>query len=291
MKRICVWSLFIVLAGTTAQAQGNESKSIDVSLYGGFALTQVEGTTDYADIWSYYWLTNVSERTVISGRSKSAPLFGAGIGYPLSPRVGVQLSFGYMKSDVPTSSDFDYAWTWAAAAGGGTYSRNSSWPGTGSLTVIPISFNAVGKFQFSRFEGFVSGGPSLFMNSFQARSSLGYGVSVKEQDEQFVDALQVDVTIPKTSWTGLGANVGAGLVYKLSPRLGVFAEGRGYLCPQKDLAWQLGLGKYDGIYFDALERIDFERLDADDVNANSSAMKFQVKPTFFQFAAGIKIFL
>jgi hypothetical protein len=271
---------------------GGASSNLEIGLFGGLAMTSVKGTTQYADTWNYYWLTNVNESETITGTSKSGMYFGATGSYFFSPSLGVQLSAGYLKSDVPTAADFTMAWTWSSQVGGGGDNQSASWTGPGSLSVMPISVNIVAKFGSGSLDAYVSGGPTLFSNSFNASTNVGYGVSWTQFSgstltQQWVDAIPVAADIPKTSWTAFGGNAGAGLGFKLSPSLALVVEARYFLCPKKDLAWMPATGTYDGIFYTTIKGWDFNAGDAESAAGNMTT--FQVNPSFLLIAAGIKI--
>ena len=268
-----------------------DSRRMDISFFGGFAMTNVNGASRYMDTWSDHWLTYVHEETHIAGSSKGSIFFGAGFSYFFAAHLGVQLMGGYLKSDVPTTSDFSYSYTWSATVGGGAYDRSTSWAGTGSLSVMPVCFNIAGRFGNEPLGVRLSGGPALFNNSIQESSTIGWGVSwywtENNVPNQSIDAIAVAARIPKTSWTAIGFNAGAGLSYSISPGVALVVDGRYFFCPKKHFPWTLLIGTYDGVFYTTMKNIDFDADDADD--ALSKMTSFQVNPSFFQIAAGVKI--
>lgn len=265
---------------------GAAFSNLEIGLFGGLAMTSVKGTTQYGDLWSEYWLTNVDESETVTGTSKNGMYFGASASYFFSPSFGIQLSGGYLKSDVPTAADFTMVWTWSSQVGGGSYNDGASWTGTGSLSVMPICVNLIARFGSGALDAYISGGPTLFSNSFQAATTFGYGVSNYSPTSQQIDIIPVAADIPKTSWTAFGGNAGAGLGFKFSTSLALVVEARYFFCPKKDLTWMLAPGTYDGI-LSTIKGWNFAAGDAEYMAGNMTT--FQVNPSFLLIAAGIKI--
>jgi len=291
VKKFCTILLMVFVAAAASWAQYDNVKKFELSLYGGFALTQVRGTTAYEDTWEDLILPYINEKTDITANSKNAAFFGAGLSYFFTPNFGVQLNVGYLKADVPPTADFNYNWQWNT---GSTGSKTSTWTGTGSLSTIPISLNLVGKFGQDGFAGYISGGVTLFNNSFEATSSIGYGFTyltvIWPYVYQNIDAIQVNMEVPKTSWMGFGGNIGAGVIIKLSDMFGLMIEARYFLCAKKDLDWNLITGNYNGLYTN-YTNMTFSQDSANYIYDEGLLTKIQVNVSFFQITAGVKIFL
>jgi opacity protein-like surface antigen len=218
--------------------------------------------------------------------------FGASGSYFFSPSLGVQLSGGYLKSDVPMAADFTMAWTWSSQAGGGGANQSAGWTGPGSLSVMPVCLNLIARFGSGSLDAYVSGGPTLFNNSFQASTTVGYGISWTQSTgttltQQWIDALPIPADIPKTSWTAFGGNAGAGLGFKFSSSLALVVEARYFFCPKKDLSWLLSPGTYSGIFYTTIKNQVINDADIEFMSGNMTT--FQVNPSFLLIAAGIKI--
>jgi hypothetical protein len=84
-----------------------------------------------------------------------------------------------------------------------------------------------------------------------------------------------------------GVNPGAGFGVKFSPSLALVVEARYFFCPKKDLVWMIATGTYDGIFYTTIKGVNFDAGDAEFVAGNTTT--FQVNPSFFMVAAGIKI--
>ncbi len=267
---------------------------MEISLFGGLGMTSVKGQTTANDRWSsYYGFFNpITENTIIDVASKSGMFFGGGLGYFFSPNLGLQLSFGYLKSDSPNTSNFTYNWT--NTVSGSSYSKNYPWTGTGSLVSIPISLNFVARFGSPRMYGYVNAGGTLFLNSFEGASSLGYGDAYSYSTyiypyiyyTETLDAYQVGLTIPKTSWTAFGGDIGAGFTFMVSPMFGLFVEGKYFLCAAKDLTWDIVTGTYHGLFGNLTGTIGQSTVD---YIYSKNAMTVKINPSFFQAVAGVKI--
>jgi hypothetical protein len=286
-KLLVVLTAVLVLSGISL------AQSYEFSLFGGYALTSVKGATSYEDTWSSYYggFNPISETTFISQTSKNAPFFGASFSLFFNPSFGIQLSAGFLNADVPSVSDFTF--NWRRVSNGTQYSENFLTDGTGTLSSIPVSLNLVARFGNERFQGYVSGGPTLFLNSFEATSAFGFGIEDPYQiiiwpylySVDSIDAVNVGLDIPKTSWTGFGGNIGAGFTFYVSPSIGLSLDARYYLCPAKDLPWNFQTGSYDGL-LDNLTGFDFTQDNVDYVLGLSDFMT-KINPSFFKFTAGL----
>jgi hypothetical protein len=294
MKKSLLGALLVLgLAGLT-MAQSYQPQ-FELSLYGGYALTSVRGTTAYSDTYSSYfgYFDPINESTTIDLKSKNGIFFGGSLSYFFSSNIGLQLSVGYLNSDVPNTSTVDYSRH--DTLNGQTYSDSFSWTGTGTLSTIPISLNLVARFGSDRLSAYVSGGPTLYLNSYEATSSFGYGIYDYSVTyiypnlyyTDYIDMLQVGLEIPKTSWTGFGGDLGAGVTFLLSPSIGLSLDARYYLCAAKELPWKFQLGDYNGV-LNTLSGYSFTQDDADYVTG-LTALTTKVNPSFFTLTAGLSI--
>lgn len=275
---------------------------LEISLFGGLGMTSVKGQTTANDRWSSYYgfFDPITENTIIDVTSKSGMFFGGGLGYFFSPNLGVQLNFGYLKSDSPNTSNFTFNFTNTVTGRSYSYPSyqpgiwDSPWNGTGSLVSIPVSLNIVARFGSARMQGYVTAGGTLFLNSFEGASSLGYGDAYSYYYYSYpyyyfsetIDAYQIGLTIPKTSWTAFGGDVGAGFTFMVSPMFGLFVEGKYFLCPAKDLTWDIVTGTYKGLFGNLTGTLGQTGVD---YIYSKNAMTMKINPSFFQAVAGVKI--
>jgi len=272
-------------------------KKFEISLFGGPGSQGIRASTSYADSWNHLSLTSVVERTSMTVDSAASLLsMGAAVGYFFGPNIGIQAAVCRAGSDLKTASDFDFSWTWSPSVGNGSFARAVSWDGSGRVRTTAVGFNAVGRFGGERLEGFISAGPSLFLSSLTAETAFGYGVTrIDAANVQYVDALGVGLEIRDKKWTKLGANFGAGIVYKFNEAWGVFLEGRYFICPAKILTWDLVLGTYDGLFFSdvnpIMTNVPIDQSDVDFIAEARTLSGLKVNPSFFQVLVGIKILL
>jgi hypothetical protein len=84
-------------------------------------------------------------------------------------------------------------------------------------------------------------------------------------------------------------NIGGGVDYELSKKIGLTAGFRYFLCPKKEFEWKWTPGFYDGI--DAVIT-DWEfTSDHAKYAASKATSPLKVNPSFLQLGLGIKVFL
>ncbi|MBM3294456.1 MAG: hypothetical protein FJY82_08010 [Candidatus Aminicenantes bacterium] len=269
-------------------------KKFEFSLFGGLAPVKISAVTSYADLWNHQWLSRVEERTSIevrSGRSRLSA--GAAISYFFGPRFGIQASLCRAGADLETVSDFDFAWSWSAAVGGGNFSRAAGWDGQGRFRTIPISLDLLWRFSGRSLETSFSAGPSVFINSLSAETGFGFGFTkIDASNVQYVDALGVGLDFRDRTWTALGFNLGAGLDVRLGEAWSLVLEGRFYFCPAKTLSWDFVLGTYDGLFFSQtyplLKAVPFDASDVEFIRKSGTLSDLRLNPSFLQLHLGVK---
>jgi len=266
-------------------------RKYEINLNFGLGLTQLNSSSNYFFNWNYLLLSNVQEETTTNASSKNGLFFSGSITYFLYKKFGLQSSFGYIKSDVSTNASFDFNWLWNTGEG---YSMNENWSNTGNLRILPININCIIKFGNVNFEGYFSGGYTLFNNKFTANSFIGVGatyyyyywVGYRRYLTQYVDALKVPANITE-SWTAHGMNFGGGADLIFTENIGISADLRYYICPSKELHWKLTEGTYTGHFFGDFSVL-FDSTAAKIYGDSISSLK--VNPSFFQLSVGIKFF-
>ena len=294
MKKLMVTMLVVLSLVSVTRAQMPEQR-FELNLFGGYALTSVKGTATYADSWSYNWLNSVTESTAIATTSKNAPFFGAGFNYFFSPNFGLGLNVGYLKSTLTTTAAFDFQYQWIPYFGNTVYSKTADWTSDGdSLTSIPVSLNFVAKFGNGPIEGFFEAGPTIYFNEALINTNIGYGITYYSYPSQWVDAVAIPITgydlkSGKTTWTGIGGNVGAGVTFMFSPSFGLSLEARYFLSPSRDFDWDIIPGSYNGMFYGSLTNWDLTADDLAYIKDDNLLTLIKVNPSFFQLQAGIKI--
>ncbi len=297
MRKSTVLLALLVLMAARASAQYYFDyptyKKYELGVFGGAALSLIKGTTVYSDQWNDLKLTYVVERTDIGLNSKAAFHFGGFFGYFFNPNIGLELDFEYLTTSVPTTAQASFHWAWSD---GRSFIKDATWSGTGRLTSFPLSLNLVLRSEPGRSQWSLSGGVTYFHNAFRSESFFGYGISTLSEDGQwqYLDFLRVGLRIPKTSWAVLGLNLGVGLSFKISDRIGIKAEARYFLCPEKKFTWEFVKGFYDGIFYPYIKNIDFGDGDIELITEGPNpkmAPSLKLNPSFFRLSIGFAIFL
>lgn len=212
-------------------------------------------SVSWSDDWSFRWLNNVSERGSIDLENKlKKPGFGAGIILMLTRNIGVEARMDMVGGDVTTDSDYSLEWTWSSAVGGGTYEGDidpySS--GTGSLSIIPFSFNLYIKFPVNpMIVPHISAGASLFTGKFSADATMGdagsWYYTIFPFTYQEIDWFEYQYEIPEESISGLGFNAGGGLTIQVARNIGLDIDARYFMGPKKEFVWTLVRRTYESL--------------------------------------------
>jgi len=265
--------------------------AFEFSLFGGFGLSRIKGTTSYQDQWSYDLLRSVAEKTDIATNAKTGFAGGGSLAYFFSPNFGLQASFSHMKADLPNTAVCNFNWTWTDDT---AFSKTATWPGTGSFSSLPFSLDLVARFGFRSFEALLSAGATMFVNMFEQNSFFGYGITTIWPNPdatftQYVDALKVGLEIPRGTLkrTAFGANFGAGFTIRVSGLVGLRAEARWFLCPEQTLSWNFLPGNYDGAFSADIENEPFSAADVQMLRDSGQKFPMTVNPSFLQIGLGL----
>ena len=293
----CVLALSGAALAQPLLSDASHRLPLEISLYGGFSLSQIKGTTHYQDTWGYNMpypydlLRSVNEQTAIATNVKAGYAAGGELAYYFTPNFGIQALFSYAKTSVPNSAVCTFSWTWTD---GSSYTQTATWPGTGSFSSIPLSLNLIGRVSSGPLDGTYSAGVTMFMNSFTQSSSMGYGITTITQNTdgtytQYVDALKIALAIPTSAMkkTLIGANFGAGLTYMISDTIGIRADVRYYYCPVQVLTWSFVLGTYDGVFFGDIMNEPFDNSDVQLLLQTSNSFTMRVNPSFLHLTLGL----
>jgi len=300
MRRCVLFFAGLLLAASaaaTAQpllADAPSRFSFEAGLFGGFSLSQIKGTTAYADQWgSYILLNTVREQTSIAATAKSGIAAGGFLSFYFSPAFGLQVLVGGAKTDVPNTADTTFSWAWIDGTSG---QKTARWAGTGSFNAIPVSLNLVARIggRGSLLDAVFSAGLTAFQSSFTQESSFGYGITKLTQNTdgsytQYIDALRVGLTMPNGTLkkTLFGADFGAGLTLRISDRIGIRADVRYYYCPEQVLTWSFVLGKYDGVFFNEIKAEPFDANDVKLLGQTSNTFSMRINPSLIHATLGL----
>ena len=169
---IIVFLMVVFFWGDPLVAQQNPKERFEIGLFGGFGVLQGIGDSAYANTWNYWGsFMDINEVTQVKFDKKKPFFLGASFTYNISSQFGLQIIAGYHKTNVPNSANFSYSWS----VNSDRYSRDLLWVDNGKISSIPLSLNLLKRFYFGKFQIKASGGVTLYMNSFQANSSMGMG--------------------------------------------------------------------------------------------------------------------
>jgi opacity protein-like surface antigen len=290
-------SLAILLVFITfSLAQTADERKFELNLLGGFALSQLDGTSIYSDSWSL-GSYDITEDTDLAVKAKGSASFLGFFSFYVMPNFGFQVGFGYLQPKIDTESSFAYTYNDTV--------ENANWTGDSNLSVIPLSFNLIGRYESGNFGLYASGGGTLFMNKFNADSFVGFGwgeysyyclyiwiwpyyyyVCYYDYD---IDAFKIPVQIEDTSWTAFGGNIGAGFDYKIAQNIALVVDARYYFCPKKEFDWEWQPGTYTSIFYEEFTSYNLSQSLFDALEVDTKTTSLTVNPSFFIFSAGIKI--
>ncbi len=288
MKRVSVSvivSLFFVsaaLAGSALTPYQRTSR-FEFGFWGGFALGSGGGSIAYASTWTAppAGFRLVEESGTIDPKSRWGAGIGASAAFFPSPNLGLEASLGFAYTDAPNTGAFTL--TRADLPLGLERASGFSWPGCGSLISLPISLDLIVRFGAGRWGGYASLGPTLFLHSYSAQAHLGLAVA----RGAVLDAVKIGLETGSKTWLAPGGNAGAGLFVRLTPMLNAVLDVRYYLCPAKTLDWEALAGSYPGLLHDGLA-FQIGETEASLIR-DRYGLRFEVKPSFFQASAGVKL--
>jgi len=226
-------------------------------IFGNLGLPMYSSTESmsWSDRWSYRYINNVSEGGFIDLENKSKkPGFGAGIIFMITRNIGVEARMDRVGGDVTANSGFSVEWTWSSSVGGGSYEGDIDpySPGTGSLYIMPFSFNLYIKVPVNpMIVPHFSAGVSIFTGKFSAKATMGDAGSwywtVWPYFYQIVDWFEYQYEIPEESISDFGFNAGGGLTIQFTRNIGLDIDARYFRGPKKDFVWTLVRKTYESL--------------------------------------------
>jgi len=303
-------------------ADKEDFKEIQVGFFFGPGYPQFDFENSGSDSYSAHWhdfspLTRDWVRydifgsfsSSIAGESERGFGLGGFFNYFFRRNFGFQFMLERSSYDVPVGAlhavDMSMYMVWGDKY---FYSAEPSISGTvGSLTVMPISFNGIGRFEpVKNITGYASGGLTYFKAHVEAESRVGYGFpyiwydNVLDLDFLLYDSVLVPVNIDD-SISGVGVNVGGGGVYQIHEKVGIVADFRYYIGPNKDVYWALRPGDYTLLLIDSFLRefgeVDWHgpvtmKLTQTEIDTflteYGELFKVEVNPSFFRIAFGVQ---
>jgi hypothetical protein len=279
-----------------APADDARGRKLELYLFGSFAFSRINGSTLYSASWSANYLSEVDEQSEISMYPDLGLAAGASLAYFFSPSWGIQLRAGVLTARVENTSIVRFHWVWSSGDSG---SLEQGYDRLGHVTTLPLSLNLAVRTGSGRIEGAFSGGLTLFRNTFRSDTIFGYGTTKIESIfvdpnwvlTQYVDALPVGLRIPATSWTAIGADLGAALNLMVNDRLAIRLEARYFYCPTKTLTWDFVYGSYDGIFYNDIKGQPFGAAEAADLARSGYRFTLPVNPSYVEGSIGVVFYL
>ncbi len=285
-KRLAL--VLAVLAIPALAAAQDGGKKWEFTFLGGAGFGSLDAGSSYQYTYSSLLIETINESTAIQMAGKNAFSLGLGVAYFLTPNFGVRLGAGYFapKADVASS----YAFSWQSTFLGLSDSLTGNWPATEArLTSIPVFLNFVGRYRAGRIGLFAGAGPAVYLNTFKAdayalwTSYFHYG--------EFIDYFRIPVSVPETSWSGLGFDAEAGFEFEAAPAISVVVQGTYFYCPRKTLAWHWAPGVYDGEPYwaadDRFASVGFGGSLPEFYDSLTGPLK--INPSFFALTAGLRL--
>ena len=227
----------------------------------------------------------------IVGESESGTGFGGFFNYFFHKNFGFQFMLERSSHDVLVKATHSVS----MSLDGESLSEKPPFDDTtGSLPVMPISFNMIVRFNGGKnISGYASGGLTYYKADIEAKSKVGDGFPyIYYRDKYDLDFLLYDsVLVPVSiddSISGAGGNVGGGIVFTIQKNLGIVGDFRYYIGPEKDAYWMLRPGDYTFTINSGYYCI-YDQSDIDDfLEEYGRNLRVGVSPSFFRLAFGLK---
>jgi len=260
---------------------------LEFALTGGLGFNRFTGgTSNYRTGWGpYFDLQAVAESGSLYFTLGNPTTLAVSCAYFFTPGLGLRLQI-----DRPLKQSFEegfsnYALSWIMD-GADSNSRMTSWPVTGSLSVMPISLNAIARVALGPVvTAFLTAGPAYFAETFSADSSIGYGRSWVDTAQNF-DFFTIPVKLEKTV-SGFGFNAGAGLEVWANRSVAILLEGAYFGGPSATEKWAVQAGPYESNITTGIAWTNT----ALPAELADYITPLTVKLSFFKIVAGVKIHL
>jgi len=266
-------------------------KKMEIFLGGGLGFgSLLNSSTDYEYHFGRVGVLDYMDEAGQVNHSSGGPKgLGLSLAYFFSGdfglRLGVDLNF---SQNLTGDSAYDLTWKWWDR---GPFTETNSWDSAGSLSVIPISLNAVYKFDLGKFSPYISAGPAFFLAKLKIDTTIGLGDTWTYEEGgilwRTIDYWAIPAYVDQ-SLNGIGFNFGAGLDVVLSPNFGLTLDVSYFLKGASEVAWSFRPGSYDA-------NIDpnwYWELGQEDLdNILDYIPPLAVKLSFFKILLGLKIFL
>jgi len=266
-------------------------KKMEIFLGGGLGFgSLLNSSTDYEYHFGNVGILDYADEAGQVSHKAGGPM---GLGFSLAHFFGggfglrLRVDFNFSQN---LTGDSSYSLTWKFLSYP-TYTETPRWDLTGSLSVIPISLNAVYKFDLGMVKPYISAGPTFFLAKLKIDTTIGLadtwtyleGGSLWRIIDYFAIPAYVDQSL-----NGIGFNIGAGLDVALSPNFGLTVDMAYFIKGNTEVAWSFKPGSYDA-------NIDpnwYWELGQEDLdNILDYIPPLSVKLSFFKILVGVKIYL
>ena len=265
---------------------GAGANKLEIFVGGGMGFGSfLNQATNYMDDWTIGFV-NGHEEGEIKHKVNNPFGLGLSVGYFLSEGLGFRLrldpGFGQKISGGQSLYAVDFS-GW-----GDMISYGDEWDVSGSLSVMPLSFDLVYRFPSSSFCPYVNAGLSMFLGSFKADTTVGWGLAWEVGPSTMtIDYAKVAASIDE-KLNGLGFNLGAGFDLRLGAGLAVTLDVAYFLGKKSDLGWRVAPGLYDFKYHTG-DSVNFDQNTAQRLSDVLGSV--QVSLSFFKVLVGIKLLL
>jgi len=265
---------------------GAGANKLEIFVGGGMGFGSfLNQATNYMDDWTIGFV-NGHEEGEIKHKVNNPFGLGLSVGYFLSEGLGFRLrldpGFGQKISGGQSLYAVDFS-GW-----GDMISYGDEWDVSGSLSVMPLSFDLVYRFPSSSFCPYVNAGLSMFLGSFKADTTVGWGLAWEVGPSTMtIDYAKVAASIDE-KLNGLGFNLGAGFDLRLGAGLAVTLDAAYFLGKKSDFGWNVAPGLYDFKYHSGVSA-NFGQNTAQRLSDVLGSV--QVSLSFFKVLVGIKLLL
>jgi len=259
-----------------------KNKKVEISFNLGGGFPQISASSSYSDSGALYLISSYDEISTINASSKNGLFFGGSIAYFVNENVGLQLSFGYIKSKFSNETDYNLNWSWYD---GRSYSDEEEWKGICKLSVLPININLIGRFGNNKYYGQISFGYSLFIINFIGDAYMGVSGTYYDGYYQYIDIFKIPVNIDE-SFNAHGLNGGGGIDLKFADNIGITINAHYYFTPIRELNWEWNPGTYKGVFGNLVFSLDRQILKS----LEEETTPLKINSSFFQVSGGIKFY-
>jgi|GEM_PF-2735705 len=260
-------------------------------IYGAYGLgPTLLASSSYNFTWGpWIWLQYADDTGTLYHKVKNPMGFGASFSYLFFEGFGIQIKFDmfFKQSLIAADSGSDYTidWRWSTPPFG-PYDESESWDATGELSVMPISFNLIYKFQAGSIAPYITAGGTYFLGKVMFDMFAGKSFSWTSGWSQYIDYFDVPIYVDD-SIAQFGFNAGAGVDIMITPSVAVNLAGTYFIGSKVNYNWMADAGTYLGNFFDL--DWDLNQDFVDSIMENLNIPPLEVNLTFFQILFGIKI--